>query len=548
MKIKIQIVLILIAGLSFLGKTQSVTENRLALLTDRDFCVSGDTVWFKVLFSEQESLQGNIVRVQLVAGGNNLITEVAKKSSGKIAEGFLAVPDSLSTGVCFISAFLNSQREKPVLNVESQALFVYNRFEEYISEIEMPDTTFKIDCEIFSEQIKISTGKNHYSPREKVQVSFKGTMENIEGAILKATIVDPLSKKWGGKYMYSYESSVEEIPVFAEENGIMISGKVTDSEGNPRGKILVLLSIPGDPPWFDYCITSSTGHFNFFLKNAFGKARIVLQTVAEDEGEYKIQLEKNYLRLKNEPLSHTEILTVEESGFLENFLKGNYFKKIFNPVLTMQETGFEMPPRFEIPFYGNPTVRVIPDEFFDLPDFQEISRELLPGVQYRVRDGNIVFRMLNRQQGAFFDVDPLRLVNGIPVFKNSILASLKSADIKYIHIVQSERLFGDLVFKGILAVSLFDESGSWMTQQTNVSQFTIDCLQKDSRPGYLNAYEANRNHPDIRQVFLWEEFNPGKNQDYSFNLSDLKGEVEISLEGITESGKIFRFLKIITVQ
>jgi len=536
----------LIVGLSLFIRAQTSANNKLVLFTDRDYCISGDTVWFKVLFTEKESISGNIIRVQLVASANNLITSVAKKSSGNLAEGFLAIPDSLSTGMCFITAFLNSQRENSLLDAESQALFVYNRFEEFISSIEIPDTTARRIPENVTDSIRITTVKNQYSTREEVRFNLIGNMDHVESAIIKATLLDPISKQTRGKYVHNYESSVKEIPFFAEEDGFMISGKVTDTEGNARKGMLVLMSIPADPPYFDYCITDESGQFNFFLKNAVGKARIVLQTVAVDEGEYKIQLEKNYLQMKNELTFEKKILTIEESGFVENLLKGNYFKKIFNPVLTVNETGFEMPPRFDVPFYGYPTVRVVPDEFFDLPDFQEISRELLPGVQYRVRDGEIILRMLNRQQGAFFDDDPLRLVNGIPVFKNNILASLKSTDIKYIDIVQSERLFGDLVFKGILALSLYDQSGSWM--QPNVSWFTINCLQKDKQPGFVYRKETIGSHPDVRQVYLWEQYNSEIKRDFTFYLADLKGSVEISIEGITNTGEIFKSSKIVFVQ
>jgi hypothetical protein len=94
-----------------------------------------------------------------------------------------------------------------------------------------------------------------------------------------------------------------------------------------------------------------------------------------------------------------------------------------------------MSSRFSVPFYGKPTIRVIPDEFIDLPDFREISREILPGFQYRIKNDEIIFRMFNRTQKLYFEEEPLRLINGIPVFNNDLFTGLKSTDINYIDLV-----------------------------------------------------------------------------------------------------------------
>ena len=42
------------------------------------------------------------------------------------------------------------------------------------------------------------------------------------------------------------------------------------------------------------------------------------------------------------------------------------------------------------------------------------------------------------------------------------LVNLKSSDISYIDIVKSERIYGDIILKGVLAVSLHDKSNSWL--------------------------------------------------------------------------------------
>ena len=191
---------------------------------------------------------------------------------------------------------------------------------------------------------------------------------------------------------------------------------------------------------------------------------------------------------------------------------------------------------------------MIPDEFIDLPDFQEISREILPGVQYRSKNDETTIRILNNSYRMFFEDEPLRLINGIPVFKNDFFKNLKSTDINFIDIVKTERIFGDLIFKGVLAVSLYDKSNSWLAQQTNVFQFKVDFIQLTKMPGYSVQNKLHENQPDMRQVFLWEILESDSPDNTDFFLSDRKGIVEISVEGFTAENEFFKSSKLIKIK
>lgn len=229
-------------------------------------------------------------------------------------------------------------------------------------------------------------------------------------------------------------------------------------------------------------------------------------------------------------------------------IKSDFFNKLFVGTVVAPNLEFEMPNRFEMPFYGAPTQRVILSDFFDLSDFNEISRELLPGVQFRQRKDFTTIRIVSTTNRAFFNDEPLRLLNGIPIFKNSLLSMLSSTDINYIDIVQSERIFGDIKFNGILSVSLIDKSNSWIAQQPNIFQFKVNCLQPEKNPAYLQSEIPDKNQPDVRQVYLWNLSKNWERGDFEFQLSDLKGEVEICVEGVTVDNKKFRTSKIIEVK
>jgi len=524
-------------------------HNSPVLFTDRDYCVSGDTVWFKVGFPETCNTIGNVVHVQLQTLNKSNISVVAKKTENNWAEGYLRIPDSLSTGLYFLSSFLNVQRENKTVHIKSKSLIVYNRFEANISQINTVNLKPDQKTHDLSSLIQINSDKTKYRPRETVSLTI-GLDKSVsfKNAVIKASLIDPLAAEVGGDYQFQYHSAESSIPPFIETDGILVNGKVFDANGINQEGALVILSITDEPPYLDYYLTGEEGDFHFYLKNAVGRAKIVLQVVSSKNEEFFIHLSENYLIRSGELSGSSKLLTAEQVEFSEKIIQANYMNKIFNPILNSRADTFAFPPRFSVPFYGEPTRRVVPDEFINLPDFREISRELLPGVQYRIRNDQVIFRMINTKQNTFFNDEPLKLLNGIPIFKNSLLSNLKSLDISYIDIVQSERIFGDLRMNGILSVSLYDKSNLWINQISGITEFTINCLQPDKSPGYVQHRDESINLPDFRQNYLWERTDNEELQNYSFYLSDLKGKIEISVEGFDDENNIFKASKIIEVE
>ncbi len=542
-----KIVLIFIWVISSFGSFAQNSNKQLVVFSDRNSCLSGDTLWFKVWVPTGFDKLGNVVHVQLDSKNGNLIAGVAVKSKNGFAEGYISVPDSLSTGVYCLSPFLNAQRAETQISSVGKLLYVYNRFAENINQMPAPDSEIFMSTSNETIGLNIKLNETSFINRDKVEGSVL-VPDNISFAVVKAKIVDPFANENSGFVEFNLSGSNSSIPVFAENNGVLLSGKVSENGTTPNSNELVLLSITGEPPYFDYYYSEPSGDFHFFLKDAIGSANVILQTVGANNKEYTITPEMNAFKRSKPMELDTVFLRPLQYEFIENSLKNSFFAKLFNPLELKGSPFFEMPTPFGMPFYGPPTRRIVPDEFFDLPDFKEISRELIHGVQYRTRNDEITFRMLNIDRGNFFDNEPLRLLNGIPVFKNSFFTSLKSTDISYIDVVQNERVFGDLYFKGVLAVLLNDRSNSWLAQQPNIFQFNIPCLQVARDVAYGKAPETSATVPDVRQNFLWEVLEQGVTNNFSFYLSDVKGTVEISVEGVTKGNKVFKSSKTIEVK
>jgi hypothetical protein len=534
-----------------MAKSQGLNDNpQLFIFPDREFCVSGDTVRFDVAVNFLRKDRGNIVHVQLTDIDNRLISSVKIKSMDIWADGFMYVPDSLSTGVYFLSAFFYGQSTIAGHLIHQKSLFVYNRFQKDVEAIAIP--VKKSEGNHISEpEIKIIPEKRMYSPRSKVvaDIVFMGVDSGyIRQVVIKAFLADSLAQIYGGNFWGRTMPANTSVPVFDERDGLVISGRVlTESTEEPPDKALVFLSLVNDSMYLDYCVTDRRGYFSFFLKNAKGSGEVLLQAVSENQEEMVITLDQAPLVVKDLYEKVVVPLDFIQKKFIEKIVDGGWVNKIFAPVHFSMPPRFEMPHRYTLPYYGKPYKVVNPDEYYDLADFQQIARELLPGVRYRARNNDITIRLLHFSKGTFFEDEPFRLINGVPVFNNRLLSSLGTADIDYIEYVTEDRIFGDLRFPGVLAVYM-KKPYYILARQPNVLNVSLNLLQSERGYQYYNPGIHIRNIPDFRTVYFRQLVNADDTFRIEFDLSDIKGKVEISVEGVTSDGKIFKLSETLEVK
>jgi hypothetical protein len=527
-------------------------DNCLFLFTDRDYCVAGDTVWFKVALQNSNDSKSDVVRVQFSDAGNRLILMIKKQCHNRWAEGFLVVPDTMGTGLYFLSAFLNEQRTEPGFTLVKKALFVFNRFQRDLNEIQVPDEKGKLVIQDFSKVFSINTGKTIYSPREKIILDFSmdTTLNSkISSILVKASRVNKFFSRHGGWFSEIPDEPGFHIPDFQENDGVLISGKVTGEESSkPVDGAIVFLSVFNAPHYLDYYVSGSEGDFHFYLKQAEGTGEIVLQAFTKTGRRVNVHLENVPLLASNPNPPVSVQLHENNIGFIHEAIDAAFFSKLFNPEVVVSEGYFDLPPRFKMPFYGYPQKQVFPGNYNDLPDFREIARELLPGVQYRVRNDDVILRMLHLKENAFFSSEPFKMVNGIPVFRNRLISSFGSNDIDRIEYVMEDRVYGDLRFSGTLAIFLKNSSVKGLMNQPGFFRFTETFLQPENRPGNLIPEPVLKNIPDFRQVVCFKLIKQGVEEPVVFFLPDVKGEYEISAEWITSDGRIFKSSEIIEVR
>lgn len=210
----------------------------------------------------------------------------------------------------------------------------------------------------------------------------------------------------------------------------------------------------------------------------------------------------------------------------------------FQKVFGQNKLKFQAPPKVasdSYPYYGKPSNIVDPHLFIDLPNFTEISRELLPGVKFRNYNNEPTLQVINAATRAYFDEMPLILIDGIPIRNLNVIKDMGTNDIKRVEICQSERYFGNLRFPGIVAIYTTKADYSRIPESDQFIRLKLEATQVEA-----NLAEPDKSEPDIpdlRQVFYWNpSVEPQESLSVKFSTSSILGQFRLVVRGRLKNG------------
>jgi len=528
--VKRKIVILLLIFASFIIKAQQ--KEILNLFTDRDLYISGETLLLKVFASSGE--QSGIINIDLVNRSGKKITGAILELINNQADGFLYLPDSLSSGFYLLRS---STRTNKMLT--SKELYIANRFTglpESNSDLQ-PAGLIPIN-ETGVPDLQIIGVEKQYKLREKGHATLQiptTLIDKVDGD-LSFSIASVNQEFTSPQFL---EKSEPEARQSAVKEGIIIEGIITDLKtGKPFKNAVVYLSIPDSIPGFQYFITADDGLFNFQVGKYYGKIPVVIQCFAKENSNLlKITL-KDHSNLKNTmPAFERRTFTSEFKKNVEKATAAVTFRKIFN----QQDIAIQPSPvvkRDAYPYYGIPTKTIDPQQFVDLPNFNEISKELLPGVKFRNYNRNPTLQVLNAAQLYYFTEQPLLLLDGIPIRDLNVIKDMGSKEIDKIEICMNERFYGDLIFPGVVAIYTSKADYTRVPESNDLIKLNLEVIQP--RAIFNTPSDLRLNDPDLRQVLLWKpSLKPASKMELDFQTSDIKGSFKLIIHGKTRDGSTF---------
>jgi len=527
MKQKIILIFLIVSTIS--GNAQ--IKKGLGLYTDRDVYVSGETLLAKIYDGTDNP--SRIAYIDLVNQSATRISGISVEMINNEANGFLQLPDSLGTGTYLLRAYMKDTAEKLKTIRE---IWISNRFDglgktTQIKRLAEPQT---IQDET-TRQINIEGIEQVYATNSNVaaNIAINGSFLTELSGNLLVSVAQTEPTFSSSSYLWSSDIGKDGLN---EKKGIILSGTIIDKNTSlPANGATVYLTIPDSIPGFQYYQTQDDGRFYFHLENYYGSVNAFVQCFAgKPTQRLKIKMDELFALSGNLPVFSQKPISEEFKSNIARGIDAATFQKVFGQeMLKLKAAPTKVTEAY--PYYGIATNVVNPHLFIDLPNFTEISRELLPGVKFRNYNNEPTMQVIYAAAREYFTDMPLVLIDGIPIRNLNVIKDMGTKDIERIEISQDERYYGNLRFPGIVAIYTTKADYSMIPESDQFIQIKLETIQIQAELAEPNRTEPDV--PDLRQVFYWNpSAEPKENLSVKFNTSSILGKFKMVVRGRLKDG------------
>lgn len=593
--------LLIISSRSFAGKAidsegETIISERVHLHIDRKVYIAGENLLFSFYLIDTKANHlasySSIGYVCLRNQNGDIIGKSQVRLEKGIASGAIYLLDTLKTGYYQVSAYTNFMRNgSEDIFYKSQVLIV-NRFEKDFFELinQNQNISLVTDTNKFISVAPINTAKLNVIPdkdsfgrREKVGIKLSITdntfsLANLTISVVENNSVEQFEKGGNVKLATTARASVinrKNQYFLAEDKYAELQGLVINEHNGKRICHQTLyLSTPDSFTNLKYAVTDSQGIFRFAIPDYYSGRDIFIkinenaEVVEEKEigtkavcphcgaallinnGEINVKKEHEPITLKvlvdskfqKGTAFNPEPWKIDSSfiDYLRNSQDIVRIQKTFSQIQN-QHTNKSFLFRNSL-LYTKADYKIFPSEYFELKDFLEISREIVPPLKVRKHDQTYTSEILDISRKEFLPANPLIFLDGVLIDEISQIISYGTKDIKKIEVIPSLCFIDSLKLNGILSV--FSHNNLWKTVTENSKSLKLKAetfyeFPKLNIPDY-SITDIHSREPDFRQLLYWNpnyQLMADKSAKIEFYTSDNVTSYLIKVSGVTDKGE-----------
>lgn len=542
----------LLLTLWLLMSTASVTTRAQGTMesvyvqTDRSIYMAGEELYYSAFLCGNATQMSRFAYLLVRDKLNHPVIGVRLEFDRQLAYGRIFLPDTLTSGIYQIICYTNYMRNGNEAAFFHREIVIANRFDKDLSFLwRLPDRltpSVPADRDIDSADrpLLVRADKMIYRPGEKITLTIRNTAgypsQNLRVSLgISESPADDFIEEAFMPDSKAYRNQCFPKEIFAP----VLQGKVI-----PTGKVetttsyTLFLSTPDTLANLQVIETDTSGIFCMTQNRYYDGKNVVLRmkesrsaTILPDN---KFDIPKSFVPsgFFNRPAMRAYLLRCADIVRV---------RKAYDLQEIADTTGDYAPSLHAPRVYYQPYHRIYPAAYTALPDFAEISRNLVPAL--RVRKSKNIYQadFLNPVTQGYFDTEPAIFLDGILIDDVNQIVGLGSDQITRIETFPVVRSFGSLFFQGILAVYSSHSAIEAISFKTPTARFKALQSEPHTLPGNIHRDKKDIHEPDLRQVLLWKPdltLKQGGEEHISCQASDLEGIYCVTATGITSGGQL----------
>ena len=324
--------------------------------------------------------------------------------------------------------------------------------------------------------------------------------------------------------------------------GHIISGKIVDvSTGEPLkdGRVFPLLGFVGDQIRLFGGLTNKTSDVQFVTKRIKGVHELATTTFSSSDNKYRIDIQSPFAQHAEKKLPEFVLNQSWEEQLLRRSIGLQVQYAYVIDSMNKVDTTYAH-------FQWKPDRSYILDEYTRFTTMEEVVIEFIPSLSFRRLNNKRFLSVLLNENNTFSLGNSLVMIDGIPIMDHETVFRYDPLLVYKIDVYKDKFVFGNIHFEGLVFITTYKQDYPTLKTDETTHIFDYEGTQAHRYfylPSYTDDSVRNNRIPDYRHTLLWmpEVYTNGKPAlSVPFSTSDLTGDFQITVEGLTKDGKVIR--------
>jgi len=285
--------------------------------------------------------------------------------------------------------------------------------------------------------------------------------------------------------------------------------------------------------------TDNEGKFFFKLPLKKGLHDISIQVANKDDLDLSIDLKDKFSSENFAPITwNPNQLKGEQLTFIKELYENFRIRNIYQQEV-FKETNDTCLYRGKQNFFGKAKRSIHLDDYVRLDSLEEYFHEFVGTVKIKYKKKKPYMNVFNPDLMQVMKRNPLLMFDGLILSDASVILNKDSKEIDKIEVVPYEYYYGSSHLYGIINVISKTQKCEINKLPKNTERYYLPLFTKGVK--FINQRMPQKGYrPDFRTDLLWEpniNLTKDKSFDLEFTSSDVKGEYELTVEGISEKGE-----------
>ena len=526
---------------------KSAFKERVYIHTDKQTYLSGEILWMKFYLTDENGKPLSFSKIGYVELLDESTAQVQIKLEliNGIGEGWMELPVTLPTGNYCLTAYTRNMRNEGEIVFFNKTIAIINSFR--TNNTIIVDTLFEVSAtSSFEDNISVSTEKQEYTTRSQSELRIQGLPENvyslsvaISGKDITAnteSIVD-----WHNK-LSSFPDLQLKNDFLPEYEGHIITGTIVDVSTNlpPTEKdINSLLGFVGEQVRVFGGKIDEDYNVQYFTNRITGAKEFSVANIVSSDKKIVTNIQSPFVTHSGKKLPDFILNPAWEPQILKRSVGLQVLYAFFADSMSSFDTTYPY-------FQWKPSRTYILDEYTRFNKMEEIITEFIHEFIIRQFNNKKYISVLVDENSKYSSGNVIILLDGIPIIDHEILLKYNPLLINKIDFYKEKIVFGGKRFEGMVYITTYKHNYPDLNLNETAHIFDYEGTQLHRffyYPSYVEKFYTESKNLDYRHTLLWapEIELDGKNEvSIPFSTSDLTGDYQVTVEGLTKDGKVIR--------